>query len=83
MVPFASYEVKCFFRGKRIHEDYEPPHEITERFLDLITCGLVHPGWSNSRDDVRQHRCNENCAIEVCIILGRPYTNSVLDAVKW
>ena len=83
MTPFACYEIKFFFRGKRIHEDDEPPADLTERFLDLMTCGLVHPGWSTERDDLIQHSCNDNCAIEACIIIGRPYTNSVMDAVRW
>ena len=83
MTPFGCYEVKYFYRGRRIHEDDEPPSNLTERFLDLMTNGLVHPGWSHETDEVSQHSCDDNCAIETCIVIGRPYTNSVLEAVAW
>ena len=74
------YDVKFFFRGRRIKEENEPPINIIEEALNFITMGIVHPGWDESKGRNRVHTCNENCALEVCLVWGRPYVNSVMEA---
>ena len=82
MAEFECYDIKHFYRGRRIHQDDEPPEDLTRRFLDFLTTGLVHPGWSAEKDDFLEHYCDDACAIEACIIIGQPYTQSVMEAVK-
>ena len=83
MTPYSVYNTKYFYRGRQIDEDFEPPYNFTEEFINHMTNGLVHPGWSEANDDFESHSCSSNCSIESCIIFGQPYTSSVLEAVSW
>ena len=77
----AVYETKFFFRGRQIAEANEPPSDLVEVFLDFIAAGLVAPGMGSESEG--QHRyCDENCAIETCIVIGNPYTKSVKEAFE-
>ena len=75
----AVYGVKYFFRGRRIAAENEPPPDLVDVFLDFIIGGLAYPG---SDTDGHKHYCDENCAIETCIVMGRPYTDSVKEALE-
>ena len=77
----AVYETKFFFRGRRIAEANEPPSDVVEVFLDFIAAGLVVPG-SDSGEEGQHKYCDDNCAIETCIVIGRPYTASVKEAFE-
>ena len=79
---FACYDVKFFYRGRRIHEDDEPPSNLTDNFLNMLTSGIIHPGWSIENQEIHRHSCGSNCAIEACIIIGRPYCNTVYEALS-
>ena len=76
---FSIYNARYVFRGRHIDENSEPPYNFTERFMDHLTQGFIH-----ERNDVlNPHSCSSNCSIESCIVMGRPYTGSVLEAVDW
>ena len=79
----SVYGVKYFLRGRQVADTHEPPYKFTEVFLNKLTDGLAHPGWSNSDNCELTHNCDDGCGIECCIVMGRPYTNSVMDAVTW
>ena len=79
----SVYGVTFFYRGRMIHEDFEPPSNFTDKFLDELTLGLVHPGWSMERNEVISHSCKAECALETFIIMGRPYTKDLKTAVDW
>ena len=78
----AVYGVKYFFRGRQIEDAFEPPSNFTEKFLDLLTDGLAHPGWNFQTQSYAKHNCEEACGLECCIVIGWPYTESVLEAVS-
>ena len=78
----AVYGVKYFFRGRRIAAENEPPADLVDVFLDFVTGGLVRPGADIDEAEGHKHYCDENCAIETCIVLGRPYTDSVKEALE-
>ena len=78
----AVYAVKFFFRGRRIAVDNEPPADVVDAFLNFFTGGLVIPDWNGKADEAHKHYCDSRCAIETCIVLGMPYTESVMDACK-
>ena len=78
----AVYGVKYFFRGRRIAAENDPPADLVDVFLDFITGGLVCPGFDQEGAERHKHFCDENCAIETCIVLGRPYTDSVKEALE-
>ncbi len=77
------YDTRFFFRGQRIACDNEPPAKFIDAFLDLFTMGVAHPGWDKSTNSQKVHKCNEGCRIEACMIWGRPYVNSVVEAFDW
>ena len=79
----SVYGVSFFYRGRLIHEDFEPPSNFTDKFLDELTSGLVHPGWSVERNEIIPHSCKAECALETFIIMGRPYTKDLKTAVDW
>ena len=76
------YGIKYFFRGRRIAVENEPPSDLIDVFLDFVADGLVIPGSGNVAKEQHKHYCDESCAIETCIVLGRPYTNSVKEAFE-
>ena len=78
----SVYGIKYFFRGRQIEDRFEPPCNFTEKFLDILTDGLAHPGWNFQTQNFRRHNCDVNCGVESCIVIGWPYTRSVLDAVS-
>ena len=78
----AVYSVKFFFRGRKIAIDNEPPADIVDAFLDFLTGGLVVPEWDIEKEKAHKHYCDSRCAIETCIVMGVPYTDSVMDACK-
>ena len=74
------YSVRFFFRGREIKSENEPPRDIVEEYLNYVTTGIAHPGWDIKKDDFKAHICSDNCSVEACIIWGRPYTDSVIEA---
>ena len=82
-VSISVYQTFYYYRGRLMDEDSEPPSNFTDKFLDSLTAGLIHPGWSEERQEVIAHSCREECALETFIILGRPYTNNIREAVDW
>ena len=78
----AVYSVKFFFRGRRIAVDNEPPADIVDAFLNFFTGGMVMNDWNADKNEAHKHYCDSRCAIETCIVLGAPYTESVMDACK-
>ena len=79
----SVYGVAFFYRARLIHEDYEPPSNFTDKFLDELTSELVHQGWSEERKELIPHSCKAECALETFIIMGRPFTKNVKTAVDW
>ena len=76
------YGIKYFFRGRRIAVENEPPTDLVDVFLDFVAEGLVMPGTENDAKEQHKHYCDEVCAIETCVVIGRPYTNSVKEAFE-
>ena len=76
------YGYKVLFRGRQIVGECEPPVNLIEVFIDLITSQLTHPGWDNKLKDRKRHYCDENCAFETYIIMGRPYCASLRVALE-
>ena len=76
----AVYSVSFYFRGRRITESSEPPTNLIDGFLDVLASGLFHPGWDHENDTFLEHSCGDDCAIETCIVFGRPYTKSVRES---
>ena len=77
------YNVKFYFRGRRIAEENEPPANLIDDFLEFLANGLVQREWDESRDSYVEHDyCTDECAIETCIIMGRPYTSSLRAAME-
>ena len=79
----SVYQTFYYYRGRLIDEDFEPPSNFTDKFLDHLTAGLIHPGWSEERQQIITHACKAECALETVIIMGRPYTKDVKQAVDW
>ena len=79
----SVYQTFYYYRGRLVDEDFEPPSNFTDRFLDHLTAGLIHPGWSEERQQIITHACKAECALETVIIMGRPYTKDVKEAVDW
>jgi len=76
------YAVSFYFRGRRIADECEPPTNLVEDFLDFIANSLVHRNWDSLNGTFEEHEyCTEECAIETCIIMGRPYTCSLREAL--
>ena len=74
------YSVRFFFRGREIRSENEPPRNIVVEYLNFVTSGIAHPGWDDEKDDLKVHLCSINCGMEACIVWGRPYTDSVMEA---
>ena len=79
----SVYDVKYFYRGRQIRSDSTPGNDFTASFLDHLTMGMIHPGWSFEKDDFLKHACDEMCALESYLVIGRPFVNTVKDALKW
>ena len=76
------YTVNFYFRGRRIAEECEPPTNLIEDFLDMLANSLIHEDWNEDEGTFIEHDyCTEECAIETCIIMGRPYTCSLREAL--
>ena len=77
------YNIKFFFRGRRIAEDCEPPTDLIDDFLDFVANGVLHFGWDQADNSRIEHAyCDENCAIETCLAFGWPYTASLRESLK-
>lgn len=79
----SVYQTFFYYRGRLMDEDSEPPSNFTDKFLDSLTAGLIHPGWSEDLQDIAEHACKEECALETFIVMGRPYTKNIREAVDW
>ena len=79
----SVYQTYFYYRGRLVDEDCEPPSNFTDKFLDKLTAGLTHPGWSTESHELIKHSCKAECALETFIIMGRPYTDSIQQAVDW
>ena len=76
------YNIKFFFRGKRIAEECEPPNDLIDDFLDFVANGILHEGWDTVKEDTLEHLyCTDDCAIETCLVFGWPYSISVRDSL--
>ena len=79
----SVYQTSFYYRGRLMDEDCEPPSNFTDRFLDSFTAGLIHPGWSIESQELIEHSCKAECALETFILMGRPYTKDIKEAVDW
>ena len=80
---FSIYEVRHYFRARRIDPESEPPEDLIEDFLIQLTESMIHQGWSDEENRLIPHRCTNRCTLETFIVIGRPFTYNVLEAVKW
>ena len=77
------YGIKFFFRGRQMDEDSEPPSNLIDDFLDMVISGIACRDWDWEKDEEMEHTsCTEDCAIETCVVIGQPYSNSVEDSLK-
>lgn len=77
------YSCSFYYRGRRITDECEPPTDLIDDFLDFLADGLVQNEWDETNDAFIEHDyCTEHCAIETCVILGRPYTKSLREAFE-
>ena len=79
----SVYQTSFYYRGRLVDEDCEPPSSFTDGFLDQLTSGIIHPGWSVDSHEIIKHSCKAECALETFIIMGRPYTKNIMEAVDW
>lgn len=76
------YGIKFFFRGRQLDEESEPPSNLIDDFIDLLIGGLARNEWDAEKDQEIEHDfCTEECAIETCIVMGRPYATSLEEAL--
>ena len=83
MVKLDVYDTKHFFRGQQIDPESIPPENLTEGLLDGITCSMIHTGFSDDGLDVKKHFCDNKCAMETFVVMGRPFTRNLKDSVDW
>ena len=75
------YSIKFFFKGRRIAEESEPPADLIDEFIDFVADGIIHQEWdANESTFIEHNSCDEDCAVEACLIFGWPYTSSVREA---
>ena len=79
----SVYQTSYFYRGRLVDEDYEPPSNFTDKFLDELTAGITHPGWSVDAHELIKHSCKAECALETFLVMGRPYTKNIKEALSW
>ena len=78
----SVYCIQSYFKGRPIRQDSELD-ELTEKFLDHLAKSMIHPGWDYEKDELLKHVCTSNCTLETFIVMGRPYTENVEEAIKW
>ena len=78
----SVYGIQSHFRGRMIRQDAELD-ELIEAFLSHLIGSMVHQGWSYENNELLRHVCSSNCTLETFIVMGRPYTNNVEDALAW
>ena len=78
----SVYCVQSYFRGRLIRQDSELD-ELVEKFLDQLVGSMIHQGWDYEKNELLKHVCTSNCTLETFIVMGRPYTKNVEDALKW
>ena len=77
------YNVKYFFKGRRIADESEPPADLIDDFIDYLADGITTFGWEKERGLITEHPyCTEDCAVEVCIAFGWPYTRDLRQALE-
>lgn len=77
------YETRHFFRGRQIDPETLPPENITESFLDGLVGPMIHRGFEDDSLELKRHSCDSRCAIETFIVMGKPYTKNLREAVDW
>ena len=69
------YDFQIWFEGRRIEEKDEPPahffHTLVQTLVQAMIC----------REDVLNHECKAECALNSFLIIGHPYANNLEDAV--
>ena len=77
------YSCSFYYRGRRITDECEPPADLIDDFLDFLAGGLIQVEWDGANNTFVEHDyCTEDCAIETCVIFGRPYTRSLREAFE-
>ena len=82
-VKLDVYETKHFFRGQQVDPDCIPPENLTVGLLDGITRSMVHSGYTDDHLEIKKHFCDNKCAMETFIVMGRPFTRDLKDSVDW
>lgn len=69
------YEFEIWFDGRRVEENREPPAHFVHTLVQTIVRSMV------LREDVINHKCKAECALNSYLVLGFPYADDLVSAV--
>ena len=69
------YDYQIWFEGRRIEEKDEPPAHFFQTLVQTLIQAMV------LKEDILNHECKAECALNSFLIIGYPYAENLTDAV--